>query len=222
MSILTRIFKDLFTKADEGAIILPNLVTAKSISATVDTKTTQDISVEGLAELANYECVTLKPYLDSGGVKTVGVGSTVSDIPDLSTWDWDRTLTIKEAIDIYRNSLKKYIKGVNETLKVDIDQQLFDALVSITYNIGISGMKSSTFMRLVNASASRQRIANAMALWHKDNGKVVPGLINRRRKETDLILSGKYEANGMIPVAPVVNKKPQYSKAKMVKLADYI
>jgi len=182
-----------------------------------------EISREGIAELASYECLTLKPYLDSGGVKTVGIGSTISDIKDLPTWSWEKELTVEEAVAIYKKGLSKYVAAVNRALtKLEIDQTLFDALVSITYNIGTGGMASSTFMKRVNAGESKQRITEAMARWNQDNGKVVKGLINRRRKEADLILTGKYSSGGMVDVVPVINKKPVYAKGRKINLLEYI
>lgn len=181
------------------------------------------ISSLGLCALANYECLCLKPYLDSGGVKTVGIGSTRSDIPDLAAWDWDKEISIDEAVHIYQRGLSKYVAAVNrELVHLEIEQQLFDALVSITYNIGTAGMAKSTFMKRVNAGASKQNIVAAMSMWNKDNGKVVKGLVNRRAKEAKLILTGDYGTDGHVLMAPVVNKKPVYSQGKQINLLGYL
>ncbi len=181
-----------------------------------------EISKQGLVELASYECLCLKPYLDSGGVKTVGIGSTSSDIPDLHSWDWDKEISIKEAVEIYEKGLKKYSDAVNKAVHVAIPQTLFDALVSITYNIGVGGMAKSTFIKRVNNKASLESIVEAMAEWKKDNGRVVQGLVNRRAKEAKVILTGNYSSKGKVPLTPVINKKPAYSQAKMINLLDYI
>jgi lysozyme len=182
-----------------------------------------NISKMGVCELASYECLCLKPYLDSGGVKTVGIGSTSSDIKDLALWSWDKELTIEEAVSIYRKGLTKYVSAVNRALtRLDIPQTLFDALVSITYNVGTGGMASSTFIKRVNAGDSLERIVEAMARWNKDNGVVVKGLVNRRAKEAKLILTGEYSSGGLVGLAPVVNKKPVYSKATSINLLNYL
>lgn len=182
-----------------------------------------EISKLGICELASYECLCLKPYLDSGGVKTVGIGSTSSDIKDLALWSWDKELTIEEAVHIYVKGLAKYVSAVNRELtKLDIPQTLFDALVSICYNIGTGGMAKSTFMRRVNADDSLERIVQAMAMWNKDNGVVVKGLINRRAKEAKLILTGEYSSGGFVDLVPVINKKPAYNKATKVNLLSYL
>lgn len=182
-----------------------------------------DISNQGLAELASYEALMLFPYLDSGGVKTVGIGSTSSDIFDLANWAWDKQITIKDAVDIYRRSLIKYVAAVNNALKVPVSQHQFDAIVSFTYNVGTTGMSKSTFIKLINKGANNSQIIAALKMWNKDNGKVIKGLINRRQKEADLFTTGKYSANGhcsLIQVNPNTHK-PIYSSAKQLDLTPY-
>jgi lysozyme len=177
----------------------------------------------GICELASYECLCLSKYLDSGGVPTIGIGSTVSDIKDLPLWSYDKEITMEEAVEIYKKGLVKYVAAVNRALtKLSIPQTLFDALVSICYNIGTQGMATSTFMKRVNAGESLDRIVEAMARWNKDNGVVVKGLINRRAKEARLILTDQYSSGGMVGLTPVVNKKPVYSKAVQIDLMQYL
>lgn len=154
-----------------------------------------NISEQGVLELANYEALSNYPYLDSGGVKTVGIGSTISDIKDLPSWAWNKFISNDEAVRIYITSLEGYVKAVNNALKVSVAQHQFDALVSICYNIGTGGMAKSTFMRLVNEQAAPTKIVNAMGYWNKDNGKVVRGLVNRRAAEGRVYEKGLYTVN---------------------------
>lgn len=182
------------------------------------------MSDKGMCELASYEALILSPYLDSGGVKTVGIGSTSSDIPDLASWPWNKTLSVEEAVEIYRKGLSKYETAVNKKLNKEIPQHQFDALVSITYNIGVGGMANSTFMKLMLKGAASKDITNAMTAWNRDNGRVVQGLVNRRAKEASLFLTGQYASGGMVSLCPVDVKthKPQYSKGKLINLLTYI
>ncbi len=179
------------------------------------------ISIRGVAELADFEDLMLNPYLDSGGVKTVGIGSTSSDIKDLASWSWTKEISIKEAIDIYIKSLNKYENLVNNALKVKVSQNQYDALVSFVYNTG--SVNNSVF-RAVNSSASSDSVRRALLLWVNDNGKRVQGLVNRRNKEADLYETGVYKSNGccdLIQVNPQTHK-PIYNTAKRINLADYI
>jgi GH24 family phage-related lysozyme (muramidase) len=112
-----------------------------------------NISKQGKAELCGHEGLALKLYLDSVNVRTIGLGATVSEIPNIKQLPWTYSITIQEAFDLLDKSLSKYVKAVNDALKVPVTQFQFDALVSICYNIGTSGLKNSTFMRRINAGA---------------------------------------------------------------------
>lgn len=154
------------------------------------------LSAQGYEKLCDYEGFSPTPYLDSVGVKTVGFGATASDIPDLDKWPWDKEMSLEEALKMLKKHQKKYADAVNKALKVDVKQHEFDALVTITYNIGTGGMAGSTFMKRVNAKASTQSVADAMMMWNKGtiNGKrvVIKGLTNRRREEGNLYKTGNY------------------------------
>ena len=169
------------------------------------------MSKRGIIELANYEALAHTKYIDSGGVHTIGIGMTVSEIKDLNQWPWDKELSTKECVHMYVKGLHKYVDAVNKALLVDVKQHQFDALVSICYNIGVGGTAKSTFMRRLNAGESAARVTEAMRWWHKDNGKVVKGLINRRRYESELYEDGVYRCAGPITLIRVNSaRKPVY------------
>lgn len=176
-----------------------------------------DVSKQGVAELASREGLALKPYLDSVGVKTVGLGSTKSDIPDLGLWSWDREITISEAVRLYKEGLRKYVAGVNRALtKLSIPQHQFDALVSICYNIGVGGLQGSTFMRYINADKPMKDILKAIKMWNKP-----PEIMGRRQKECDLFENNIYNSGGFCDLIEVdKNHKPHYNKR--IKILDYL
>lgn len=183
------------------------------------------MSKEGLCELANFEALILTPYYCSSEVKTIGLGSTQSDIADLSLWPWGKTITIEEAVQYYKKGLWKYENAVNKAIGGRIiPQHQFDALVSITYNIGVGGMRGSTFMKLFNAGADMVRVGNAMKAWNRGGGKVVRGLIIRRQKEVNLLQKGIYLSGGKVDLVPVNARThlPEYSKAKKINFLSYL
>lgn len=185
----------------DNVVVIPELK--------VNNKLDLRISKEGIVELGNYEALANQCYLDSGGVKTVGIGLTVSDIPDIASWPWAKTITDQEAVDLYLKALKKYDQAVQRALKVKVTAPQFDSLVSITYNIGIAGMQGSTFMKRVNARAPAKDVVTAMSWWNQDNGKVIQGLINRRRAEGIVYTTGEYKNDNTvakISVAPMTHR----------------
>lgn len=191
---------------------------APPVATPVKASIRQTISKKGLLELADREGLALTKYLCSAGVQTIGIGITKSDIPDLASWPWDKEITIKEACDMYKKHVQPYANAVTKELKVIIPQHQFDALVSITYNIGIGGMKKSTFMKRLNNRESIQDVVDAIMMWKKP-----PEIIGRRKKECALFRDGKYtNTDGgvdLIRVNPDTHK-PQYKGR--VRILEYL
>lgn len=184
-----------------------------------------EFSNKGKAFLITLEGICLSPYLDSVGVKTLGIGSTISDIPNIDDLPWDYTLTIEQALEQMNTGLKKYVDAVNSVLQVPVTQNQFDALVSVTYNIGTGkvkarsgGMAGSTFMKRVNDRESPQSVAQAILMWNKP-----PEIIGRRTKETKLYINGYY-GDGRAQVFPTDPKthKPLYRKSKIINIMEYV
>lgn len=181
---------------------------------------TMDISKEGLCFLAAREGIAFTKYLDiaTPPVQTIGLGATSSDIKDLKSWPWDKKLSIQECFDLYKLHLQKYINAVKKALKVEVTQNEFDALVSICYNIGTSGMANSTFMKRINAKASKESIRQAILMWNKP-AKLVK---TRRIPETKVFMNADYGdvAVAICKVSPKSHKVVGYSGT--INPMDYI
>lgn len=176
------------------------------------------MSQKGKIFLAGLEGVCLTKYLCSAGVWTIGVGATRSEIPDIANWPKDKAITIEESFDLLNKSLVKYEKAVIDTLKVEIEQHQFDALVSIAYNIGTGGLKGSTFMKRINARRPIAEIQAAIMMWNKPKE-----IIGRRRKEANLYANANDYGDGTILVFPVnVNSKPVYGKGYQIDGNKYL
>jgi len=92
-------------------------------------------------------------------------------------------ITKAEAEKIFKADIKKYVDEVNALVTREVMQNQFDALVSFHYNTGALG--KSTLLKKVNAGQFDQVPAEFMK-WVNDNGRMVPGLVNRRRAEVAL------------------------------------
>jgi lysozyme len=136
-------------------------------------------SDNGIDFLKEVESVKLKAYLDTGGVWTNGVGHTGPDVHEgqvvdeaqVNAWLKEDVLEAEDA--------------VNRGVKVSLSQNQFDALVSFTFNVGVSAFLNSTLLRKLNAS-DYEGAKNELSRWVRDNGKIVKGLVNRRLKEQKL------------------------------------
>jgi len=108
----------------------------------------------------------------------------------------------------------QYEEAVNGAVTgVALTQDEFDALVSLCFNIGTGGFRTSTAVRLINQNqyrsgsdaAARQAaitgIENAFAMWNKSGGRVAPALAARRKRESDRFLRGAREELARMGVA---------------------
>jgi len=144
-------------------------------------------SQRGLDLIKLFEGLELEAYLDAVDIWTIGYGHTSrAGPPDVTP---GMTITEAEAEEILRNDLRKFERDVSGAVRVDITQNMFDALVSLTYNIGPTNMRSSTFLRRLN-SGDYEGAADAMLWWNKAGGQVLRGLQRRRAAERELFLDG--------------------------------
>lgn len=72
-------------------------------------------------------------------------------------------------------------------MKVSINQNQFDALVSLTYNIGEQAFKDSTLLAKLN-KGDIKGAAEQFPRWNKGGGQVLKGLVRRRADERELFL----------------------------------
>ena len=151
------------------------------------------ISENGLKLIQEFEQFVNAPYLDSARVWTIGYGSTYYPNGTLVTGR-DKPITRDYAETIQRHVIATDFEPVvNDLLKREIasgfvNQNMYDAIVSLTYNIGVSGFKKSSVLRLLK-QGDKLNAGNVFLLWNKTGGKVLNGLIRRREKERKLFLS---------------------------------
>ncbi len=133
----------------------------------------------GLEELHKREGLRLKPYLDTRGVPTIAIGNTYYLDGRKVTMN-DKQLSKEQAIELGNTTADNFSKQVLKLLKNNINQNQFNALVSLAYNIGITGYKNSTVLRKVNVNPNDKTIADAFMMWTKN-----PELIGRRKSEVN-------------------------------------
>lgn len=143
------------------------------------------ISNVGINLISSFEDTRLKAYDDGVGVWTIGIGTTV--YPNGVKVEKGDTCTLEQAKTYFKQDLSKFEKTVNDYVKVPLSQNQFDALVSLTYNIGSSAFRSSTLLKKLNKS-DYQGAADQFPLWNKAKGKILNGLTRRRTAERALFL----------------------------------
>lgn len=145
-------------------------------------KTTSNV---GLDLIASFEGTKLKAYDDGVGVWTIGIGTTV--YPNGVKVKKGDSCTLDQAKSYFAHDLRRFEAAVNNLVKVPLSQNQFDALVSLTYNIGQTAFSKSSLLKKLNAK-DYQSAADQFPQWNRGGGKVMNGLVRRRAAERALFL----------------------------------
>jgi lysozyme len=138
------------------------------------------VSEKGRALITEWEGDKLRAYKDGGGVWTVGRGHTGKDVfPGMEITEEESQRLF--ALDCAKHDINPFIQGCQTT------QDQFDAMTSLTFNIGLEAFETSTVLKM-HRQRSYQRAADAFLRWKYDNGAMIPGLLNRRKAERLLYL----------------------------------
>lgn len=142
-----------------------------------------NISNNCLAIIKKYEGCKLKAYKDPVGVLTIGYGLTnaCKSITGL-TITASTTITQAQAEKYLAQVLNaKYVPLVNKyDSKYHWNQNQLDAMTSFCYNVG------SIDQLTANGTRTIAQISAKITAYNKAGGKVLTGLVNRRRAEKEL------------------------------------
>ena len=144
-------------------------------------------SSQAEAIIKKFEGKRLKAYKDSGGLYTIGYGSTYNfneNRPVIATDVIDDTT----ALNWLRKEISTRSTEIKKLIKVPVNQNMLDSLTSLAFNIGTGAFKKSTLLRLLNAGSNKNLVADEFLKWNKVKGNIVPGLTNRRILEKELFL----------------------------------
>ena len=142
------------------------------------------IILEGLSLIKKFEGCKLEAYKCSAGVWTIGYGHTTG----VKEGD---VCTQEEAEKLLRGDIFKFEEYVQDSVKVDLDQSQFDALVAWTFNLGPGNLRSSTMLKKLN-NGEYESVPFEMRRWNKAGGKTLDGLIRRRQAESLLFESKEW------------------------------
>ena len=120
-----------------------------------------------------------KAYKDVKGLWTIGVGHLIRPGEQHLI---EATLTDEEVKELLRSDLKWCSEAVEGAVKVPLNQNQFDALYSLCFNIGGTAFKNSTVVRKLN-EGDYTGAAEAILMWNK------PAVLQKRRqREKELFL----------------------------------
>ena len=186
---------DFLRKLSGGKLTQKQVNAANQVIATATDSTVADmlgiaidqmaVSLFGVDLICDFEGKRLVAYDDGVGVWTIGFGTTI--YPNGIRVKKGDTCTLDQAKSYMTHDLKKFEQAVNGTVNIALNQNQFDALVSLAYNIGTGAFNKSTLVKKLNAGDIRGA-ADQFDVWVNAGGKRMQGLVNRRSKEKLLFL----------------------------------
>ncbi len=137
------------------------------------------IPEEAFELVKKFEGLRLTAYRDSGGVWTVGYGSTGPDVAE------GLTITADEAERRLRRDMASAARSVLQMVTVPLNPNQLSALCSFVFNLGAGAFRKSTLRKRLNEGRFDLAAAE-FGRWVFCNGRVLPGLVTRREAERQL------------------------------------
>ncbi|OOF59351.1 lysozyme [Rodentibacter myodis] len=142
-------------------------------------------SEQGLLLIGNAEGCQRKPYTCPADVLTFGIGTTDT----VEKINPNKIYTDEEIARAFAKGVQQAEKCVNTYANGQtMPQGAFDALTSITFNVGCGKLKNSTLFKLARQGYS-PAMCGQFERWIYAGGKPLNGLIDRRQKEKALCLT---------------------------------
>lgn len=140
------------------------------------------LSANGANLIKTYEAFRPTTYLPTPrDVPTIGWGHTAG----VKMGD---TCTTQQAETFFQQDTASAVREINQHVTVPLNQNEFDALVSLCFNIGAANFQNSTLLAMLNNGQRRDLVAAQFSRWNKQAGRVLEGLTARRAKEAALFL----------------------------------
>lgn len=135
--------------------------------------------------IKQYEGLRLHAYQDSAGVWTIGWGHT-GDVRR------GQSITVHQAGALLALDIGIAAAAVNRHVEAPLNQGMFDALVSFTFNMGERRLAESTLLKKLNLR-DYHAAANEFTKWTKATVKgrkvTLPGLVRRRAAERAMFVN---------------------------------
>ena len=138
-------------------------------------------SKQGIELIKSFEGLRLRAYVCPAGVLTIGWGHTKGVKAGM-------VIDLAEAERMLADDIAIAERCVNCDAE-NLNQNQFDALVSFVFNVRVSAYRSSKLRRLVVNNPNNPAIADEFGRWKYANKIVLPGLVRRRKAESDLYFS---------------------------------
>jgi lysozyme len=145
------------------------------------------LSNSGEDMIVTFEGEVLKVYKDPVGLPTLGVGHLLTRA-ELRKYPVGTPISKSLSRQFFRQDLKKFEDALADLVTVPLTQNQYDALVSLSFNIGLRNFTGSSLLRKLNKQ-DYNGAADAFLLWVKAGNQTLHGLVTRRKAERKLFLA---------------------------------
>lgn len=142
---------------------------------------TSRIGVELIKKFEGLRLVAYKPVATEK-YYTIGYGHYGADVKA------GMQITEQQAEEYLKRDLVKFENSLN-ALKLNVNQNQFDALISFIYNVGFGNFQRSILLKKVQINPRDISIKNEFMRWTYSGNKKLVGLERRRKAEADLYFS---------------------------------
>ena len=143
------------------------------------------VNKDGLYLIAEFEGLSLKPYMCPAKKPTIGYGNCYYKDGKKVTM-LDKPITKEEALELLKVIVDSFTKQVDKLVSTPLNQNQINAVVSFAYNVGIGNLKNSTLLKLINKDHNQLAISNEFLKWINVGGEKSKGLERRRIKESQI------------------------------------
>lgn len=156
-------------------------------------------SFEGILD-GDPTTANLDPYLCPASVWTIGYGHAIYSSGKMLKGKENKKaayalypggITMKQCELLLAADVLDFCRDVQALLKVPVTQNQFNALVSFSFNVGVSALKNSTLLKKLNV-CDYAGAALEFKKWDKAGGRVLAGLTRRRQAEAAMFNSNDY------------------------------
>ena len=142
------------------------------------------VNQEGLDIIKHFEGYSSTVYADPIGIPTIGFGSIWDKEGNRLTMDHE-PITEQEGEFLLVRELKHVESAIARLIRVELTENQFSAIASLTFNIGSGRLKSSTLRAKINRGDYSGASAE-FPKWRRAGGRILKGLVRRRKAEREL------------------------------------
>lgn len=172
-----------------------------------------NVSDEAIEHIKRWEGLRLEAYPDPGSKNgepwTIGYGHTSDDFLRVTR---GLVITQEQADAALAYDIREAIEKIGALVTVPLTENQLGALVSFVFNVGPAAFARSTLLKRLNAG-DYNAVPVQLAKWVYNDGKKMPGLVNRRAAEAGLWARGAFVTSRNVEAggSPVIERllKPE-------------